>query len=122
MENPGNFFEENKKLVKEYFETRLEIYRLSVIKTGTGLAGHLLWVIVLLFLLSLLTIFLGMVTGFWLSGKTGSYTQGFGLTALIILFLVLVVVVFRKFLFINPLIRVIIKKTNKKNEENPGKN
>ena len=121
-ENLGSFFDENKKLVKEYFETRLEIYRLSIIKSLTGIAGHLLWVIVLLFLLSLLTIFLGMVTGFWLSVKTGSYSQGFGLTALIILFLVLLVLAFRKSLFINPLIRIIMKKTIQTSKEGSGKN
>ena len=117
-ETLGNFIDENKKLIRDYFETRLEIYRLRTIKSVTGIAGHFLWIIVLLFLLSLLIIFLGIVTGFWLSEKMGSYTGGFGLTALLVLVLVLLVVALRKFLFINPLIRVFLKKTNKKGEEN----
>ncbi len=111
-ENLHTFFSENKKLVQDYLETRAEIYRLRFIKIFSQLAGHFIWLVISLVLLALLIIFLGLVTGFWLSEITGSYTKGFGLTVLIILALILLVAALRKILFVNPLIRFIIRKTS----------
>lgn len=115
-ENLGSFFKENKKLVKDYFETRLDILRLKIIRIFSKSAGYLIWIIVSLFLLWLFIIFLGLVTGFWLSSVTGSYTIGFGITALIILILIIILALLRKVLFVNPIIRTIIKKAIKETE------
>lgn len=111
-EDIGTFFRENKKLVKEYLDTRLELYRLTAIRAFSRSSGYLLWTIVSLLLLSLFIIFLGLMTGFWLSEITGSYTRGFGLTALIILVLITLLALFRKALFINPIIRTIINRAS----------
>jgi hypothetical protein len=59
----------------------------------------------------LLAIFLELVTGFWLSAVTGSYTRGFGLATLIIVVVILLLAALRKVLFVNPIIRAIIRKT-----------
>ena len=109
-ENLATFFRENKKLVKEYLDTRLEVYRLSAIRAFSKSSGYLLWILISLLLLSLFIIFLGLMTGFWLSEITGSYTSGFGFTSLIILFLAAMLAIFRKGLFINPIIRAIIRR------------
>lgn len=116
-EDFGTFFQENRKLVKEYLEIRLEIIRLKWIRAFSISAGHILWIIISLFLLFLFFIFLGMVAGFWLSGLTGSYVKGFGLTALVILAFIALLALFRKPLFINPLIRLMIKKMDNERQK-----
>jgi len=115
-EKLGTFFKENKKLLKDYFEIRLDIFRLKIIRIFSKSAGYFIWIIISLFLLWLLIIFLGLVTGFWLSSVTGSYTTGFGITALIILALIIILALLRKVLFVNPIIRTIIKKASEETE------
>ena len=112
----GSFFRENKQLVEEYLEKRVDIYRLSIIRTFSMLAGRFVWLIISIILFSLLVVFMGVVTGFWLSELTGSYTMGFGLTVLILFFIILVVTMLRNILFVNPMIRFIIKNTSRKPE------
>lgn len=111
-ENLGSFFTENKKLVKEWVDIRLEMYKLKLIDIFSRSAGYFIWVVISIFLLFLLIIFLGLTTGFWLSEMTGSYTSGFGFTSLIILASILLIAALRKVLFVNPIIRNIIKKAN----------
>jgi hypothetical protein len=116
-DNLGSFINENKKLAREYLETKIEITRLRFIRVVSKLAGHLIWVIVSLFLLSLLTTFIGLTMGFWLSQLTGSYTKGFGLTSIFILLVILLVMAFRKILFVNPIVRAIIKNTTEQDDD-----
>jgi len=121
FEDLGSFFRENKKLAKEYFDTCLEIYKLKLIRILSRSAGYFIWIIISLFLLFLFIIFLGLVTGFWLSELTGSYVKGFGLTALIILALIIILALLRNVLFVNPIIRNIISRSHdemKDEEEN----
>lgn len=108
----GSFIKENKKLVRDYFDTRLEIYRLRAIRLLARASSYLLWIIVFLVLLSLFIIFGGLVTGFWLTELTGSYVKGFGLTTLLILALIILLALFRRVLFINPIIRLLIRRTS----------
>lgn len=115
-DNLGSFIKENKKLVQEWIDTRLEIYKLRFISIFSKSAGYLIWVLVSLFLSSLLIIFLGLTTGFWLSEITGSYAAGFGLTSLILLFMIILIYLLRKALFINPIIKKIISKADEETE------
>jgi hypothetical protein len=106
----GSFFRENKDLAKEYIETRLEIYRLRLIGIASRVSGYFVWIIISLFLLFLLIIFLGLVAGFWLSEVTGSNVAGFGIVALLILIKIIVLAGFRRAIFVDPIIRNIVKK------------
>jgi hypothetical protein len=110
-ENFGSFFKENAKLVKEYFEIKMKIYRLRAIRTISRSAGYFLWIVISLFLLFLFIIFLGVVVGLWLSDITGSYIAGFGITTGIILLLIILLTAFRKALFINPIIKAFIRQS-----------
>lgn len=116
--DPGSFLKETKRLVRDYIETQVEIYRLRVVRSVSGAAGYLLWIIITIVLGSLFVIFLGLVTGFWLSETTGSYTTGFGITAGLILVVILLIAVLRRPLFVNPMIRNIIKKLDRPRESN----
>lgn len=110
-ENLGSFFKENSALAREYFETQMEIYRLKTVRLISKTAGYFIWIIISLFLLFLFFIFLGAVAGLWLSDITGSYIAGFGITTLVILLLIIVLALLRKSLFVNPIIKAIIHRS-----------
>lgn len=107
----GSFVKENKDILWDYWETQLEIYRLKGVKAFSKSVGYLLWVIISIFMIWLITVFIGLVMGFWLSALTGSYVMGFGITTLIFIVITLLLWVFRKPLFVNPLIKSILQKT-----------
>lgn len=108
-DNLGSFFSENKTLLKDYLETKLEIYRLQGVRIASKAIGFLAWIFISVFLLVLLFIFIGLVLGFWFSQLTGSYVAGFGITTGILLLVILLLAVFRKQLFVNPVIRNFIR-------------
>ena len=109
-ENLGAFIKENKTLLKEYLETRLEIIRLQGIKAFSKATGYIIWILISLFLVFLVIIFLGLVLGFWLSELSGNLVIGFGLTTLILIFFLALLAIFRKSLFVNPVIKAMISK------------
>jgi hypothetical protein len=108
QENLGSFFKENSKLAKEYFETQMQIYRLKAVKLISKSAGYLIWIIISLFLLFLFMIFLGTIIGLWLSNITGSYIEGFGITTLALLVIIIILALLRKTLFVTPIIKTFI--------------
>ena len=114
--NLGSFFSENKELLKEYIETRMEIYRLQSLRIFSQSAGYFAWIFVSLFLGFLFLIFGGMMAGFWFSGMLHSYAKGFGLVALLILVVFILLGIFRKTLFVNPVIQSIIEKSREEGE------
>lgn len=111
QENFGSFFKENVTLVREYFETRMKIYRLKAIRIIARSAGNFLWIIISLFLFFLFLIFLGVVIGLWLSDVTGSYIEGFAITTGIMLLFIILLTLLRKVLFINPIIKAFISRS-----------
>ncbi|HZJ61300.1 MAG TPA: hypothetical protein VFD24_13515 [Chitinophagaceae bacterium] len=116
-ENLGTFLKENKKLIRDYLDTRLEIFKFKLIRIFSKSTGYLIWVIISLFLFSLLMNFIGLVIGFWLTKITGSYVEGFGYTSLIMLAVIILLALFRKALFINPIIRLMIRRSTENNHE-----
>jgi hypothetical protein len=116
-ENLGSFLRDNRKLVKDYLDTTLEIFKLKLIRIFSKSTGYLIWVIISLFLFFLLMTFIGLVIGFWLTNITGSYIRGFGYTSLIMLGIILLLALFRKPLFVNPFIRMMIRRTTENNDE-----
>jgi hypothetical protein len=110
-DNLGSFLKETKPLLKDYLETRLEIFRLQAVRIASQSAGYMIWIIVSLFILFIIFIFSGIVLGCWLSGLTGSYIMGFGLTTLIFVVIFALLMLFRNSLFINPVMQSVIRKT-----------
>lgn len=109
-ENLGSFFRANKDLVKDYFETRVEIFRLSAIRTISKSAGNFVWIIISLFLLFLIILFAGLVLGFWLSDITHSFIKGFGITTIFLLIIFTVLIIFRKKWFVDPIVQMIVER------------
>lgn len=109
-ESMGSFFRDNKNLVKDYLETRLEIYRLKGIRAVSKTAGYLIWLVIAIFLIWMIGLFAALVFAFWMSELTGSLVAGFAITLSFVILKVILLTVFRKQLFVNPIIRRILKK------------
>jgi hypothetical protein len=116
-DNLGSFFAENKTLLKEYLETRLEIYRLQSLRLFAKSAGLFAWVLLSLFLAFLFLLFGGMMVAFWFSSLFHSQVKGFGLVTLLILLIFVLLAVFRKALFVDPVIQSVIQKSKEEEEE-----
>lgn len=117
-DNLGAFFAENKTLLKEYLETRMEIYRLQSLRLFAKSAGLFVWVLLSLFLAFLFLLFGGIMMGFWFSGLFHSQVKGFGLVTLLILVVFILLAVFRKALFVEPVIQSVIQKSKEEGEDN----
>lgn len=107
-DNLGDFFRENKELLKVYVETKSEIFRLQAIRIFSKSMGLLAWMVIAAFIAFLILIFAGLVLGFWLSDLTQSYVKGFGITTIILILLFILIAMFREKLFVNPIIKNII--------------
>jgi hypothetical protein len=116
-DNLGSFFAENKTLIKEYLETRLEIYRLQSLRLFARSAGYFAWILLSLFLAFLFLLFGGLMTAYWFGELLGSNSKGFGLVALLILVVFILLAIFRKALFVNPVIHSVIKKSKEEEED-----
>lgn len=110
-DNLGSFFAENKTLLKEYLETRMEIYRLQSLRIFSKSAGYFAWIIISLFLAFLILLFSGVVVGFWFSGLLHSYVKGFGLITLLLIVVFILLALLRKSLFVEPVIQSIIQRS-----------
>jgi hypothetical protein len=116
-DNLGSFFAQNKSLLKEYLETRMEIYRLQSVRLFAQSAGLFIWVLLSLFLGFLFLMFGGMMVAFWFSNMFHSYVKGFGLVTLLILLVFVLLAVFRKVLFVEPVIHSVIQKSKEEEDE-----
>jgi hypothetical protein len=111
-ENLGTFFTENKTLLKEYIETRLSLLKLQSLNTLSKSGGMIIWTMVAILFTFVIIVFAGLVLGFWFSSLTGSHIKGFGLATLVYIALFALVALFRKTLFVKPMVRKIINKAN----------
>ncbi|HWK06254.1 MAG TPA: hypothetical protein VNS58_21590 [Puia sp.] len=115
-DNLGSFIAENKTLLKEYVETRMEIYRLQSLRIFSKSAGYFAWIIISLFLVFLILLFSGMALGFWFSSLLHSYVRGFGLVILLLVVVFVLLAVFRRSLFVEPVIHSIIQRSREEEE------
>ncbi|MBS1665226.1 MAG: hypothetical protein JST68_29540 [Bacteroidetes bacterium] len=116
-DNLGAFISENKTLLKEYLETRMEIYRLQSLRLFAKSAGYFAWILLSLFLAFLFLLFGGMMVAFWFSDMFHSYIKGFGLVTLLILVIFVLLAIFRKALFVEPVIQSIIQRSKDEGED-----
>lgn len=115
--NFRDFFEDSRQMIRDWAETRVEIYKLKLVRAASKVAGNFIWMIIMLFMASLFIIFAGVTGGYYLSEVTGSYVKGFGLVTLLVLLLIIILVALRKVLFINPFIKKMIHQVIKEEED-----
>lgn len=110
------FLLSNKKLLQEYVELRIDIFKMELLRTNAKTSGIVVWLVVSLFMLFLILLFAGFTVSFWLSDLLHSNTAGFGITTGILILITLLITLFRKAFFINPVIRIVLKQNS--DEEN----
>ena len=107
----GTFFSESARLAREWVDDRARLYKLKGLRTFSRSAAYLVRVLITVVLVFFFLLFLGITSGFWLSELTGSYVKGFGLVTAVILFVATLLFLFKKTLFVDPIIRNIIRRT-----------
>lgn len=112
-----DFYQENSKLLKEYLDARLELLRLTSIRTLSRTLSMLILVFLISFMVLFFLLFLVISFSWMMADLTGSNAIGFLCGAGVFLFIVLLAVLLRKQLFLNPLIRLFIRTSTQEEEE-----
>jgi|GEM_PF-888287 len=115
--NLEELIENTRQLIAAYIAIQKRIARLTVIKYAAQAGGMMLDGIVTIILLSIVLLFSAVTGALWLSEKTGSFTRGFGLMTLVVLAIVLLIQLFRKTLFINPVIHRLVRRMHAGNDQ-----
>jgi hypothetical protein len=104
-----SFFSENKALLKEYIDTRLELIKLQ----GVRILSRTISVVMIIFIISLLCLsillLIGITFAFWISSVTGSNIIGFASAAGLFILFLLGFIVFGRGMVQNQVIRRIIQ-------------
>ncbi len=118
MENiePSGFKEFFEK-IKDYIQTRVELTKLTIIESivlgvGSLVAGGVLLILGLIFLL-----FISLALGFYLSAVIGNTYAGFFIVSGFYLLLMIIVYLMKENYIVNPLVNTFIKKIFKDKEE-----
>jgi len=112
-ENLSDFYNVQSKIIKEYFETRLQLIKLQAVLAVSRLLTLIFVLIIVFILLLFILLFLGLALAWWLSELFGSKVLGFSGAAAVFFILLVMMIVFRKVLLQNPLIRLFIRTTSK---------
>ena len=113
----STFYRDNKDLLKEYIEIRMDLIRLQGVRMLSR-SFSLVMVGLIVILLSLFILFfLGIAFAFWISDLTGSNVAGFTSAAGLFALLLILTIIFRRPLFQNPMIRLFINESIPENEE-----
>lgn len=108
-DNLSDFYQENKKLVNAYLETRVEIFKLTSIKVLSKMLSTLLLIFITSFILLFFMLFLVISFSWFMSDILGSASMGFLCGGILFLLIMLICIVFRKPFFVNPFIRLFLK-------------
>lgn len=83
-------------------EKEWELVKLKSVLTLSRLIANAYAFIFLAIFINITLVLVGLFIGFWLTEVTGSFTQGFGLTAAIFVLVSILLLIFRKALLVNP--------------------
>lgn len=113
----NDFYQENRKLLSEYLETRLQLLRLIAIRTLSRTFSMFIVVCLVSFMVLFFLLFLVISFSWLMADATGSAALGFLCGAGVFLVIIMLAIVFRKPLFLNPLIRLFIHTSTREEDE-----
>jgi hypothetical protein len=113
----NDFYQENRKLLSEYLETRLQLLRLIAIRTLSRTFSMFIVVCLVSFMVLFFLLFLVISFSWLMADATGSAALGFLCGAGVFLVIIMLAIVFRKPLFLNPLIRLFIHTSTQEEDE-----
>ncbi len=94
--------------IRDYVQSEKELLRMKMVKAASAAAGNLLAAIFIIIFLNIFFAIVGVTLGLWWGYLLENYIQGFALSALLFLVLLILIVVFRKPLLINPIINAAV--------------
>ena len=115
-ENLGDFYKENKKLVSDYIETRIELIKLGAIKTLAKTLSALILVALISFMVLFFLLFLVIAFSWYMADQLGSAALGFLCGGGVFVAILLLSIIFRRALFLNPLIRIFLLASTEEDE------
>jgi uncharacterized membrane protein (DUF485 family) len=113
----NDFYQENRKLLSEYLETRLQLLRLIAIRTLSRTFSMFIVVCLVSFMVLFFLLFLVISFSWLMADATGSAALGFLCGAGVFLVIIMLAIVFRKPMFLNPLIRLFIHTSTQEEDE-----
>ena len=113
----SEFYQENSKLLSEYLETRMQLIRLMAIKTISRTFSMFIVVCLVSFMVLFFLLFLVIAFSWLMADATGSAALGFLCGAGVFLLILVLGIIFRKPLFLNPLIRMFIHTSTQEEDE-----
>ena len=116
-ENLNDFYKENKRLVSDYVETRLDLLKLTTVRSLSRTLSMLILVTIISFMVLFFLLFLVIAFSWFMSDLLGSATMGFLCGGGVFLLIFVLSVAFRKALFLNPLIRLFIQTSTQEEED-----
>lgn len=116
-ENLNDFYKENKRLVSDYVETRLDLLKLTTVRSLSRTLSMLILVTIISFMVLFFLLFLVIAFSWFMSDLLGSTTLGFLCGGGVFLLILMLSVAFRKALFLNPLIRLFIQTSTQEEED-----
>ena len=117
MDNLQDFYKENRKLISEYIETRIQLLRLTSVRSLSKTLSMLILLMVISLMVLLFFVFLVIAFSIYIGNQMENPVMGFLAGAGVFLVVLLLSILFRKPLFLNPLIRLFILTTANEEEE-----
>lgn len=116
MDNLQDFYKENRKLISEYIETRIQLLRLTSVRSLSKTLSMLILLMVISLMVLLFFVFLVIAFSIYIGNQMENPVMGFLAGAGVFLVVLLLSILFRKPLFLNPLIRLFILTTANEEE------
>ena len=113
----SEFYQENSKLLSEYLDTRLQLIRLMAIRTISRTFSMFIVVCLVSFMVLFFLLFLVISFSWLMADAIGSAALGFLCGAGVFLLILVLGIIFRKPLFLNPLIRLFIHTSTQEEDE-----
>ena len=117
QDNLNDFYTENKRLVADYIETRLQLLKLTSLRSLSRTLSMLILITLISFTILFFLLFLVIAFSWFMADLLGSAALGFLCGGAVFLIFLLLGIAFRKALFLNPLIRLFIRTATKEEED-----
>jgi Putative Actinobacterial Holin-X, holin superfamily III len=104
-----SFFSQNKALVKEYIDTRLELIKLQGVRTLSRTISAIMIIFIISLLCLSILLLIGITFAFWIADITGSNIAGFASSAGLFILFLIGFIVFGRRMVQNQIIKRIIQ-------------
>lgn len=121
-EERNDFFIRLKEELLAYVQLRFELFRIATYEKIAKITAYLVSGLMLTSLFFFFAIFGSLTAGYYFSELTGSIIQGFGIIAVFYLFLLIMLIAFRKQLFEKMIINKVIEILAEHDDKTENKN